>query len=93
MEKPAAQPQAELSPASLAPVSAQVVPITQPPAQEALIPGISPELLTRIARLAQLAQSDPEALKALVVLSGQLSTQYAAATSRETIKQARATAT
>jgi hypothetical protein len=75
------------------PVSAQVVPITPPSAQDVPLPGISPELLSRIARLAQLAQSDPEALKALVVLSAQLASQYAAATSRETLKQARATAT
>lgn len=85
-------PQAQSSPAPSHPVSAQVVSITQPPAQENSLPEISPKLLSRIARLAQLAQSDPEALKTLVVLSAQLTTQYAAVTSKSVATQARATA-
>jgi twitching motility two-component system response regulator PilH len=94
-EVPAAplQTQPELSHASAHPVFAQVVPITQPSAQEAQFSGVSPELLSRIARLAQLAQSDPEALKALVVLSAQLATQYTAATSKSAATPARAAAT
>jgi twitching motility two-component system response regulator PilH len=94
VEEPAApiQQQPELSPATTHPVSAQVVSIT-PSAQEAQPSGISPELLSRIARLAQLAQSDPEALKALVVLSAQLATQYTAATSKNAVTQVRAAAT
>jgi len=72
-----AAPLAPPSPAPTPPVSAQVVPITQPSAQ-APHSGVSPELLTRIARVAQLAQSDPEALKTLVALSAQLATQYMA---------------
>jgi hypothetical protein len=84
----------EISPESVLPTSAQVVPITQSPAQEVQISGISPKLLSRIARLAQLAQSDPEALKTLVVLSAQLATQYTAATSKgNTASQARVAAT
>jgi len=86
-----AQPEPSLT--SAAPVSAQVVRITQPSAQEALHQSVSPELLSRIARLAQLAQSDPEALKALVVLSAQLAAQYAAAVSSQgVVAQVRATA-
>ena len=94
-EEPAVPIEAQPEPSSapMPSVSAQVVPITQPTTQEASHPGVSPELLTRIARLAQLAQSDPEALKALVVLSGQLSVQYAAATSQGVVTQARAAAT
>ncbi|MCL2875174.1 MAG: response regulator [Betaproteobacteria bacterium] len=87
-----AQPEPSLEPAH--PVSAQVVHITQPPAQETPHLSVSTELLSRIARLAQLAQSDPEALKALVVLSAQLAAQYAAAaSSQEAVTQARAAAT
>ena len=90
----------EPSPTSTHPVSAQVVPITQPPTP-APLPSVSPELLTRIARLAQLAQSDPEALKALVILSAQLAAQYTAAAgetasqeeNQTPITQARAMAT
>ncbi|MDR2880617.1 MAG: response regulator [Azoarcus sp.] len=74
----------------VSPVSAQVVPLTQPSAPA---PGVSPELLTRIARLAQLAQSDPEALKALVVLSAQLAAQYTAAAGASQETAARAAAT
>jgi twitching motility two-component system response regulator PilH len=94
-EEPAApfQAQPELSPVATHPASALVVPITQPPAQEVQLSGISPKLLSRIARLAQLAQSDPEALKTLVVLSAQLATQYTAATSKSTATQARVAAT
>jgi twitching motility two-component system response regulator PilH len=58
------------------PVSAQVVSITQATLPNAIV---SPELLSRISRLAQLAPSDHEALKALVVLSTQLISQFAAA--------------
>ncbi|MDR3213116.1 MAG: response regulator [Azoarcus sp.] len=57
-------------------LSAQVVSITS--SAFATAPSISPELLSRIARLAQLAQSDPEALKTLVVLASQLCAQFAA---------------
>jgi twitching motility two-component system response regulator PilH len=94
-EKPAAplQTQPEISPVSAHPASAQVVSIAQPPAQEVHLAGISPKLLSRIARLAQLAQTDPEALKTLVVLSAQLATQYTAATSKNTAAQARVAAT
>ena len=87
-----AQPEPSLVPTH--PVSAQVVHITQPTAQETLHQSVSPELLSRISRLAQLAQSDPEALKALVVLSGQLAAQYTAAVSSQgVVTQARAAAT
>jgi len=87
-----AQPEPSQEPAH--PVSAQVVHISPPPAQELLHQSISPELLSRIARLAHLAQSDPEALKALVVLSAQLAAQYAAAASSQgVVTQTRATAT
>jgi twitching motility two-component system response regulator PilH len=75
------------------PPSAQVVSIAPPPLA---VPTISPELLNRIARLAQLAQSDPEALKALVVLSSQLCAQFIEANGRtpmETATRTRATAT
>ena len=94
-EKPAAPPEAPPEPSPVPePPSAQVLPITQQPVQSPS-PSVSPELLSRIARLAQLAQSDPEALKALVVLSAQLTAQYAAATgagtSRETVTRAKAT--
>ena len=95
-DEPTAPLQAQPEP-SLAPtpqVSAQVVPIMQTTVMGVPHQSVSPELLTRIARLAQLAQSDPEALKALVVLSSQLAAQYAAAvSSQETIAQARASAT
>ncbi|MDR1063765.1 MAG: response regulator [Azoarcus sp.] len=73
--------------------SAQVVSIAPPPLA---VPTISPELLNRIARLAQLAQSDPEALKALVVLSSQLCAQFIEANGRtpmETATRTRVTAT
>jgi twitching motility two-component system response regulator PilH len=74
--------------------SAQVVSIAPPPLA---VPTISPELLKRIARLAQLGQSDPEALKALVVLSSQLCAQFIEANGRttpvETAVRTRATAT
>ena len=94
VEEEAPPPQAEPSPPPEPPASAQVLPIAPPPAPA---PSVSPELLTRIARLAQLAQSDPEALKALVVLSAQLAAQYAAAagaaTSQEAVVQPRAMAT
>ena len=97
---PVAQPQApavvQTPPPPPAPVSAQVVPIAPTPAPAVSAPGVSPELLARIARLAQLAQSDPEALKALVVLSAQLAAQYTAAISvasqEQTAVQALATA-
>lgn len=93
-EEPAVPLQAQPEPSTpTPPVSAQVLHITQPPTQEAPHQSVSPELLSRIARLAHLAQSDPEALKALVVLSGQLSAQYVAAVSQGGVTQARATAT
>ena len=98
-EEPAVPIQAQPEPstaASMPSVSAQVVSITQPSTQETPHtdnPRVSLELLTRIARLAHLAQSDPEALKALVVLAGQLSVQYAATASQGAVTQARATAT
>jgi twitching motility two-component system response regulator PilH len=80
-------------------VSAQVLSIAQPiipsPPPAAIQPAsVQPELLARIARLAQLAQSDPEALKALVVLATQLIAQSTAteAVPPATIKPARASA-
>ena len=81
-------------------VSAQVLSIAQP-IIPSLLPAtiqpssVQPELLARIARLAQLAQSDPEALKALVVLAAQLIAQSTAtetAPPATTIKPARASA-
>jgi len=95
VEEPVVLVQAEQEPPP--PVSAQVVSITPPPVPQSPFPSVSPELLSRIARLAQLAQSDPEALKTLVVLSAQLATQYTAAAraavSQEAVAQARARAT
>ena len=57
-------------------ISAQVVSISPAPIQHTP-PSVSPELLARISRLAQLAQADPEALKALIVLAAQLVAQAA----------------
>ena len=78
---PAVEPEAPPTPHL---VSAQVLSIAQPivpspPIPAAIQPSsVQPELLARIARLAQLAQSDPEALKALVVLAAQLIAQSTA---------------
>jgi twitching motility two-component system response regulator PilH len=82
---PSPAPESEEAPT----LSAQVVSIT--PASVA-IPIISSELLNRISRLAQLAQSDPEALKALVVLSSQLCAQFIEANGKtlETTRRANA---
>jgi twitching motility two-component system response regulator PilH len=64
-------------------LSAQVVSFAPPPtaaqSTSADAPTVPPELLTRIARLAQLAQTDPEALKALAVLASQLVAKVATA--------------
>jgi twitching motility two-component system response regulator PilH len=76
-------------------LSARVVSIAPPP--EPVAPAVAPELLSRIARLAMLAQSDPEALKALAVLASQLVAQVSAAAARDTHEEevmlTRATAT
>jgi twitching motility two-component system response regulator PilH len=87
---------ARAEPAPEAQPSAQVVSIAPPPTPSLSVPVISSELLNRIARLAQLAQSDPEALKALVVLSSQLCAQFIEANGKapmEPTTRARATAT
>ncbi|MDR2032306.1 MAG: response regulator [Azoarcus sp.] len=62
-------------------LQAEEEPVAPPPPVQSVV---SPELLTQIARLAQLAQSDPEALAALSVLSAQLSAQLATAAMRPT---------
>ena len=75
-------------------LSARVVSIAPPPGLE--MPTVAPELLSRIARLAILAQSDPEALKALTALASQLIAQVSAAapeTHEEEVMLTRATAT
>jgi twitching motility two-component system response regulator PilH len=93
-DEPAEPPQAQPEPSPISPpFSAQVVSITPQPIQQPQHPSVAPELLTRIARLAQLAQSDPEALKALVVLSARLATEYTAAMSQGIVAQPRAAAT
>ena len=71
-----------------------MVSIAPPPGLE--MPTVAPELLSRIARLAILAQSDPEALKALTALASQLIAQVSAAapeTHEEEVMLTRATAT
>lgn len=88
-----AQPEPSAPPIPQHPFSAQVVSITPQPLQAVQQPSVAPELLTRIARLAQLAQSDPEALKALVVLSARLATEYTAAMSQGLVTQTRVAAT
>jgi twitching motility two-component system response regulator PilH len=71
---------------------AQIIPISQPPVQPAQ-PAVSPELLTQIAQLAPLAQSDPEALRALGVLAAQLATQLGTLPVEEAVNQPRAAKT
>ncbi|MDR2093728.1 MAG: response regulator [Azoarcus sp.] len=92
-----AAPRTEHAPEAVPTLSAQVVSIAPPPSPPVTVPSVSPELLRRIARLAQLAQSDPEALKTLVVLSSHLCAQFIEAQEKTpvdtTTARARATAT